>query len=46
MTTPENQMQTLDNSHLSICQDTPQQMDTTTNDEVIDLEHEEVEIVE
>lgn len=42
MTTPENQMQTLDNSHLSICQDTPQQMDTTNDDEVIEV----LEIVE
>lgn len=46
ITIPENQTQSLDNSHLSICQDTPQQINTTTNGEIIDLEHEEIEIIE
>lgn len=43
ITIPENQTQSLDNSHLSICQDTS---DKPSQQEVIDLEHEKVEIVE
>jgi archaellum biogenesis ATPase FlaH len=46
MTTPENQMQPLDNSHLSTCQDTPQQMDTTKDDEEGALTHQQMNILE